>query len=340
MSNIKNLTSQELFFERLISIAGTRKKLATEISKLLQITSDGAYRRIRSETAMNFEEIVQLAQHYSISIDQIIGLQNDGKHVTFDYLGSDDNLKDYLNFHAKVFSQAKEARTVHFYASCRDFSLTYLIYFPELWFFKGYFFTKIIWNMDMMKEQQFSPEKMMRVLEHEGIELSNFAHLKDNARYNTKDIWNYDTFKGHLNQIQYCWELGYFESKEIALRLCDQTMQLAKHFQKQAAVGRKFRLNDYDHPMGNYELYLNDAIPLEYFVLRELDNEKMIYHNSNLGEYLATSDKHYCDRMQDYIHILIRKSSQISIANERSRNHLFNHIYKQIEELTERIKKD
>ncbi len=340
MSNTKDLTSQDLLITRLLNIVGTRKKLAMEFSKLLQITSDGAYRRIRSETVMNFEEVTQIARHYNVSIDQIVGLHNDGKHVTFDYLGSDDNLKDYLNFHAKVFSQCRGARTVHFYCSCRDFSLTYLIYFPELWLFKGFFFTKLIWNMEMMKDQQFSPEKMMEVLGKEGVDLKNFNHLKDSARYNTKDIWNYDTFKGHINQIQYCWELGYFENKEIALRLCDQTMQLAKHFEKQASVGRKFRYNEYDHPLGNYELYLNDAIPLEYFVLRELDNEKMIYHNSNLGEYLATSDKNYCDRMQDYIHILIRKSSQISIANERMRNRLFNHIYKQIEELITLIEKD
>jgi hypothetical protein len=62
-----------------ISFIATLKKaipanlnLADEVSELLEISADSAYRRLRGETDITLEEMVLLAKTYNISLDSII----------------------------------------------------------------------------------------------------------------------------------------------------------------------------------------------------------------------------------------------------------------------------
>ena len=43
--------------------------LVDEIADLLEISNDSAYRRIRGDKALEFEELGKLAKHFKISLD-------------------------------------------------------------------------------------------------------------------------------------------------------------------------------------------------------------------------------------------------------------------------------
>ncbi|HET6225931.1 MAG TPA: helix-turn-helix domain-containing protein [Bacteroidia bacterium] len=46
--------------------------LVDELSDLLKISSDSAYRRIRGESALSIEEITVLCKHFKLSFDSFI----------------------------------------------------------------------------------------------------------------------------------------------------------------------------------------------------------------------------------------------------------------------------
>ena len=51
--------------------------LVHEVAELLEISYDSAYRRIRCETSLTFNEIRMLSEHYGISIDGFIKSSSD-----------------------------------------------------------------------------------------------------------------------------------------------------------------------------------------------------------------------------------------------------------------------
>ena len=52
--------------------------VADEVGKLLNISSDSAYRRMRSEKQITFEEVYILANHFKISLDQLMSINTGG----------------------------------------------------------------------------------------------------------------------------------------------------------------------------------------------------------------------------------------------------------------------
>src|SRR5215467_4912156 len=50
--------------------------LVDEIADVLDISNDSAYRRIRGEKEISFEEIQKLSNKFKISIDEVLNLKN------------------------------------------------------------------------------------------------------------------------------------------------------------------------------------------------------------------------------------------------------------------------
>ena len=68
---------QQIFFQHIKSNLATHLSLVDEIADQLNISNDSAYRRIRGEKPLSFEEIKTLCAHYHISLDQLFHLDND-----------------------------------------------------------------------------------------------------------------------------------------------------------------------------------------------------------------------------------------------------------------------
>ena len=68
---------QQIFFQHIKSNLAAHLSLVDEVADLLNISNDSAYRRIRGEKPLTFEEMSKLCVHYKISLDQLFHLNND-----------------------------------------------------------------------------------------------------------------------------------------------------------------------------------------------------------------------------------------------------------------------
>src|SRR5664279_1657436 len=67
---------QQIFFQHVKSNLAAHLSLVDEVAELLNISNDSAYRRIRGEKPLSFEELKILCAHYKISLDQLFHLNN------------------------------------------------------------------------------------------------------------------------------------------------------------------------------------------------------------------------------------------------------------------------
>src|SRR6478736_8217552 len=88
-------------FNHIKSVLPSNLSLADEIADLLEVSVDSAYRRIRGEKQISFEEIQKLSNHFKISIDKILNLKSDSILFSGSYLHHKDY--DFLKYLDDVY---------------------------------------------------------------------------------------------------------------------------------------------------------------------------------------------------------------------------------------------
>ncbi|MBF8302372.1 MAG: hypothetical protein HW396_653 [Candidatus Dadabacteria bacterium] len=69
---------QQQLFQFIKTKLPAEASIADEVAKLLEISSDSAYRRMRGEKAITFDELHTIATHYKISLDQLMNIETGG----------------------------------------------------------------------------------------------------------------------------------------------------------------------------------------------------------------------------------------------------------------------
>ena len=64
-------TIQEILFQSIKSKSNPNISFVHELSELLEISYDSAYRRIRGEKELSLEELKTICFHYKISVDAL-----------------------------------------------------------------------------------------------------------------------------------------------------------------------------------------------------------------------------------------------------------------------------
>ncbi|HET9745330.1 MAG TPA: helix-turn-helix domain-containing protein, partial [Chitinophagaceae bacterium] len=82
---------QQQLFQLIKTRLPADASVADEVAKLLDISTDSAYRRMRGEKQVTFEEVYILANHFRVSLDQLMGIATGG----FLFQGNIVNEKTY-----------------------------------------------------------------------------------------------------------------------------------------------------------------------------------------------------------------------------------------------------
>ena len=69
---------QQQIFQAIKRKLQKEESVAEEMASLLGISTDSAYRRMRGEKTITFEELYKIATNYNISLDQLMNINNGG----------------------------------------------------------------------------------------------------------------------------------------------------------------------------------------------------------------------------------------------------------------------
>jgi hypothetical protein len=325
---------QVKFFEKLKQSVPQNISLANEIADVLEISADGAYRRMRGESVLSMDELVKLCRHYKISPDVIASTDNTLATFQFqkmihDEKGFEDYFKNILGDLQKI--NASNPKQIIYAAG--DLPLFIQFVSPEYSAFKMFFWQRAVLSLSSVEGKKFSasgikPEmaEMCKRISATYIQIPSV------------EIWHQDTIASNLNLIEFAWESGMFASKEDALRICKELSGMLALVEKHAEKASKFREEGkWAENEGNFTMYQSEFVLMNNHIFVTAGSAKILYLTHNTFNSMATTNSVFCCETEEWLKNLIRKSTQISGVGEKQRHKFFKISQEKISSLVSRI---
>ncbi|MCF2505190.1 hypothetical protein L0663_17475 [Dyadobacter sp. CY107] len=318
---------QSEFFNQIRANLPSNITLVDAVADFLGISNDSAYRRIRGDTPISFDEIGKLSKHFKVSIDKLLNLKADSYIFSGKLANTQDHILD--KWLANVLSQFEFMCN---YPNCRlfylakDVPIAHFFQTPELAAFKFFFWQKSILQYDEMRGIRFEIGQIdaaCRQLSQLIIETYN--------KIDTVEIWNAESINSTIRQIEFYRASDMFYSKTELDLLWDILEDLVNHLERQAEYGVKFAFGGTpESGLAPYSMYNNELILGNNTVLADFGSFKLTYLNHSVINYISTQDTRFNDYMFAGVQNMIRKSEQLNNVNEKGRLSFFNRLRSKI----------
>ncbi len=328
---------QEAFIGMVRDILPPNLSLANELSELLEISQDSAYRRMRCETAMSIDEVVKVCQKYKIPFSPLKEIESDS--ITFHVrpLTNDDAtftkyLSDLLDS-LKLIRKFPDAEIIY---AAEEIPVFHHFGFPELMAFKFYYWNKEILNSDFTIGKKFSPSLIPPNWLKLGDEILNLYN-----QISSLEIWSENTINSTYKQIEFFWDSGLFESKELSMKVVDQFEKMVRNIEVQAENSIKSKspqLKKMDLASVKFDLYRSDVTIGNNVILVKMNNIQATYISYHTMNFMTTTSAAFSDQTELWIKNLLKKATLISGVSEKYRYQFFKAKYESIAKLKEKIK--
>jgi hypothetical protein len=322
-----NTGIQERFFKLLKQKIPEHISLADELATVLNISDDSAYRRLRGDKQIGFDELQLLCQHFRISIDQMLGLQSHNVIFSGRYIRPENfNFTQYLQAMLEELRQIRSAKKSEVIFLCKDFPIYHYFVFPEIAAFKYFSWMKTLLNFSDYKSIKFSLPFMREDFEQIGKKLAETYYQIPGT-----EILNPDNILTTLRQIEYYKDAKLFENADDLSHVYDSLMKMVDHVQQMATEGKKFIPGkDPSVSPGEYKLYVNDFYVGDNTLLVRKEDTMSCYIVHSGTNYIKSEDNGFCNYQATFIQNIIKRSSYISVVGEKERGLFFQMIRERI----------
>jgi hypothetical protein len=321
---------QANLFQHIKAVLPSNLSLVDEVADVLDVSVDSAYRRIRGEKQLSFEEILKLSNHFHISIDKVLNTTSDSvlfygssiQHGDFDFSKYLDNM--YNNVYQIANYEQKEL--IYF---SKDIHIFYYCMFPELAAFKFFVWMKTLLQFPEYANSKFSLEKIDNAYLEKAKKIATLF-----CQIPSIEILNVENIQTTLRQIEYYKDTDLFaSSKEVDL-VYSKLLEMINHMQNICTAGRKYMPGqNVLHNNATVKMYVNDFVIGDHSNIAIVNGKKLCFINHNILNFISTYDEKFCNYSYNFIQNIIKKSTQISEVCERERVIFFNltrqriHIY-------------
>jgi len=319
--------TQVLFFQQIKALLPLNLSVADEIARVLEISTDSAYRRIRGEKLLSFEEIRKLSAAFKISVDQFLQLQSNGFIFTGNLGYSSENfIEQYLNNMKQQFEYMLSFNQMHIYFLPNDIPPFAYFQIPELAAFTFFYYRKSLLHFDEMKDQKFSVKNLNDDQIRLGKKVQNLFN-----QIPTTEIWSIDTINSILRHIAFYRDTNLFKENEDIICLYEKMEELINHIERQAELGLKINYGELPGKnAASFRLFHNDLITGDNSALVEIGSHKIAYINHNLINFMFTRNEAFSNHTFDTFQNAIQKSTQISLVGAKARANFFDKLRKRI----------
>jgi len=327
MINIAEI--QGLFFEKIKEKLNDNLSLVHEVSEALQISYDSTYRRLRGEKKITLDEAITLSNVFKISIDELT--QTNEHFLSFNCYPVEPEKfcgRDWLNYVLENVSRINAAPNAQIVYAAKDPPIFQYFEFPEIAVFKFFFWEKTLFRAKDLTDKKLSLAKVDAEIAQKCKKISTLS-----MKVPTTEIWNEDTFRILMRQIEYYWVSGYFETKDDILLLLSKIEQWLKHNKLQAEIGMRFPFGSEPKGIeGSYVLYENEIVLNDNTIFITMGDSCVTYLTYNVLGLLASTNKNFCKSMASFHKAIMSKSNLISQVGEKERNRFFNKLNKIVDD--------
>lgn len=324
----KNLPIQAVFIRKLKQMLPANVGLAEEMSDVLGISTDSAYRRIRGETDLSIDEVYKLAKKYAISVDSVFS--NLGDSVTFTYTKLIDDVNHFEVYLNRILTHLKTINTLSdkkvFYVA-ESLPMFFSFFSLKLAEFKLFYWQRSVLNVPLYQGKKFD----YGLIPKEQIKIAKKI-LEEYRSIPSTEIWTNETILTVTKQVEYYYDSGVFKHKDTAIELLEEIRSMAEFVRGCAESGSK------DKDGGHYAMYHSDVVLGTNCIYVKTPNADAAYVSFNTMNSLTTTNREFCEETEHWIRNLERKSTLISGVAEKQRFQFFNLVMKHIDTAAERIR--
>lgn len=323
------LQAQQLLFQQIKAALAPNISLVDEIAQRLNISNDSAYRRIRGEKPISFDELQTLATHYRFSVDKLIQLGSDTGTFTGKYIKEDGfNFREYLERMVIDLQYINSFGKKEITFLSKDIPVFHYFSYPELAAFKYFFWMKTILQFNSFANTQFSIGHLMEDVMQSGVKVINTYN-----KVPSTEIMSIENINTTLRQIEFYKETYQFKYPEEIDVIYNRLHEMADHIGQQAERGRKFMPGQpSDLGTGTYKLYVNDFIIGDNSNIVLVDDNKLSFIIHAHVNYLLINDPVFTAYHYSFVQNIVKKSILISEVGEKYRSRFFYLIHDKIDQ--------
>jgi hypothetical protein len=326
---------QEILFHSIKSKLPANISFVHDLSEVLGISYDSAYRRIRGEKELSLAELKSICLNYSVSIDALFDFKSN--HVIFNSLALGEEGFTFENWLQSLLEGIKSvynSQQREIIYAAKDLPVFYYFEFPEIAAFKIYF-----WHKTLIPISEYENKKITLEAPEHFFEIGH-KMLSYYIKIPTIEIWSEATIASILRQIEYCFVSGFFARTDDVFRLCDVLDSWLNHVQHQAECGFQFRLGSPCEGIENsYKLFNNEVLVSDNTILVTMDGQKISYYTYNVVNQLITTNPVFCNQVDKTLRNLMQKSTMISGTSAKERCRFFNTLHVNVKDLRTRIER-
>lgn len=312
--------TQIAFFSWLKESRG--ESLADKLVEVLDVSKDSAYRRLRGDTLLTFNEISKISQHFRISLDSYF--QTNITSVTFQnrHITSDFSFRSYLHSILDNLKMIRKAKNHSLIFLAKDIPIFHYFQFPALSSFKIFFWLRTIIQDPEYMDKPYAGEVISDDLSQ--LATTIWHHYMN---IDSVEIWSEETIHVTIRQINYYLE-SHVISAQVAMPIVEELLKMISHLRKEAEVGKKLAITGTPNPEinGDFSLYYNEVEIGDNTIFFEMEDKCMVFKTYNMLNTLQTSDANFCAATKKHIDQIINNSHVISKSGEKERARCFNYM--------------
>ena len=326
---------QQYLFKAVKEKIGDSNSVVEEVAKLLGISADSAYRRMRGEKTISLDELYEICTRYQISLDQLMNIKTGDVFFKGQYLNKENfRFEEYVTSLMKNLAYMNSFKEKTFYYMCKDLPIFHQYHLREIAAFKWFFYLKTYFHFPEFEKKKFRftdhPDSLY-VLERKTLDLYN--------QIPCVEMWNMESMNIFFRQIEFYRDGRVFESDDDVYILYEAIGKLWDHLEKQAALGYKFNYGDPEEKrLGEFKMYFNEVLLGDNNSLVVLDGIKMSYVSHSTINFMFTKDLAFNENMYKHIQNQMKRSTLISEVSEKERSRFFRIIRDRINSRKESLK--
>ena len=305
------------------------KNFAQELSQLLGVNVDAAYRRSRGVTQLTFDEINKMCKHYSVSFDSIINYE--GRTVPFHYnpmFNEDFSMRQYLTDIRNQMEQLTMAKDSKITITATDIPYFRLFGFPSLRRFKLFFWQRSVLNLEEFQPQKFDIEKEEPEIDTISEDIFKFYHGIEST-----EIWAPETLDSTFKQIEYYIESGLFKDANTVISILDDLVLFLNQLEAEAMLAKKTYHRNAEHFTSNFSMYQSDIFMSNNSILASVGGSVYSYVSFNSFNSLMSFSPSFSEECQRWVEQIRVKSILLSDVSERLRYQFFQGLRNKIKTL-------
>jgi hypothetical protein len=306
---------QELLLKEIRRKIGTQS-LNDEIANILNISYDAAHRRTSLKAKFSFEEALELAKYYQISLNQFITSDRQLVVQKTTVVDKTEDLQSFFQNNLSIFENLPLSDEMTVYYSAKDIPFFYTLSDTLLSRFKIY-----VWMNLLNAKQVFIPFLQFSPPYFE----SNTQELRKKYEdQNVVELWNDRTISSILQQILFYFETGLLQKNEAGIIL-KELEELIKYVEQKTESNLKFHL------------YENELMHLSNDIYFHHPQQSLFAIPINMFGYILINDAKTCSETRNYFEHQIKNSKSLNTSGNRDRKIFFNKMYNQIESLKQKM---